>query len=152
MRGRTLSSAATIAVLAVSCTQPAHECIVAAPALAVHLRVTKRFNTRSGDGSSVARADELNIILKRDRVARDTVWGHTTARFSDLGVELGPDTLPWRPYLAVCQSEHYRITIDPRVSDRELWLDGDRRSYGKGTWATAGAPYIEGSFTLSAHQ
>lgn len=98
------------------------------------------------------RSDSVILTLSRDRIAGDTVFGYATGPLSDLGINVGPDTLPTRPFFAVCRGDSIFVTLDPRVADGELWLQGRQTVPASGTWSTAAFPLVKGEFRLYPRQ
>lgn len=138
--------AAVVSMGVMACSTSARECLVNAESAELELFATRRFAVQSERSYPIARSDSIVMTLSRDSVVRDTVFGHATGRLSDLGVDVGPDSLHSRPYFALCRGDSIFVTLDPRIVDKELWLRGARVRPTRGTWSTAGFPQVEGEF------
>lgn len=141
--------AIVIGVGLMACTSREEACVVDAESAELELIATRRFNARLERSFPEPRTDTVLITLSRDSIARDTVFGSASGRLSDLGVDVGPDTLDLRPYFAFCRGDSVIMTLDPRIVDKELWIRGSRSRPVRGAWSTAGFPQVEGEFRLN---
>jgi hypothetical protein len=139
---------ATAFVAFVACSPQDRECIANTESSELTLIVTERHSTRVDPLMFPnTRSDSVVIALVRDSVVRDTVHGRALGLLADIGVEVGPDTLPSRPYYAICRGDSLFMVVDPRIVDKELSVRGER-DRTSGAWMTAGFPMIEGVYRL----
>lgn len=143
---RLATAMTSLSVLA--CSPRTQECAVTAERSELELVVTRRFAARLERSHPAARANSVVMTFVRDSTVRDTAFGHATGPLSALGVDVGPDTLPTRPYYAHCRGDSSFVTLDPRIVDKELWARGGRALPARGSWSTAGFPQVEGEYRI----
>lgn len=146
MRAERYWFVAVVGIGVMACSPRARECLVNTESAELELLATRRFAVQVERPYPIARSDSIVMTLSRDSVVRDTVFGHAAGQLTDLGVDVGPDSLPSRPYFALCRGDSIFVTLDPRIVDKELWLRGARVRPIRGTWSTAGFPQVEGEF------
>lgn len=150
MTGKLRILVIVISAWCISCTPTVKEnCAVNSATTELELVATRRFNAGLDPTLPMIYTDTLRIILIRDKVSGDTVFGRAVGRLTDLGITVGLDTADIRPYMALCRGDSVFATLDTRAIDAELKIWGAGSLPITGQWATSNySPYVEGEFTL----